>query len=90
MKTIRQIRLERLSTIAAQNVANSENEILKLYESFEDGIIQANKARRIFAGLCTAFIIDLKRYNAIKIAIDPDCTVENPKFWENHYCSIFA
>lgn len=90
MKTIKEIRLDKLAQMARENVANSENAILKLYDSFVEGTIQANKARRNYQNLRNAFIIDLKRYNSILIAIDPDKSVENPKFWEDYYNNIFA
>ncbi len=89
MKTIREIRLERLTQIARENLANSENAILRLYEDFEDGLIPANKVKRIAKIRIAEMLIDLKRYNSLLLAIDKDASIDTPAFWENHYNHIF-
>jgi len=89
MKTIREIRLERLTQIARENLANSDNAILRLYEDFQDGLIPANKVKRIAQIRIAEMLVDLKRYNSLVVAIDKDASVDNPAFWENHYNHIF-
>lgn len=89
MKTIREIRLERLTQIARENLANSENAILRLYEDFRDGFIPANKVKRIAKVYISEMLIDLKRYNSLIITLDKDASIDTPAFWENHYNHIF-
>lgn len=89
MKTIREIRLERLTQIARENLANSDNAILRLYEDFEDGLIPANKVKRIAEIRIAEMLVDLKRYNSLLLAIDKDASIDTPAFWANHYNHIF-
>lgn len=92
MKTIREIRLENLIQIARENVANSDNAILKIYEDFKDGKIPANRAKREYKKVLPAFLTDLNRYNYLRLALRPDTNTNNedPAFWESYYNGIFA
>ena len=93
MQTIREIRLKKLCAATSENLANSENELLKLYDSFVAGEIPANKTKRIFSVLIQRFEIDFNRYARICRAIDPENDEKKDlcvNFWINHYCNIFA
>lgn len=92
MKTIREIRLEMLIQTARENVTNSENAILKIYDSFVEGRTAANKAKKEYRKLLPAFLTDLARYNYLRLSLRPDTNVSNedPESWANYYNSIFA
>lgn len=71
---MKKIHLSRILARCSQNLAESENLILNLYEDYKDGKIQACKTRKLYAIYRYNFAIDARRYNSILAA----CQTEDP------------
>ncbi len=92
MKTIREIHLERLLTMARENLALSENAIINLRDDVERGDCQPCKARRIFRDMIKCFEIDSERYRVLYTALYPDSSknITETKYWVDYYSGLFA
>lgn len=90
MKTIREIKLEKLYNALRENLANSENELLKLHENFEAGTIQACKVRKEARVKLANFEIDFKRCNSVAKFVNKNFNPEHIDFDVNYWVSRYA
>ena len=67
-KSMRAIRLSDLVSLASYNFGSSDLAIIHLQEMFEDGKIQACKARKEYAKLRANWMIDCSRFARLKAA----------------------